>query len=256
MRLFKHERNQATRIFVLPAGKNMEELTMKLLLIEDDQKLCDLLGFQLQKENHTVDICHDGRDGLELFLQNAHDLVLLDRMLPTMNGLLVLQKARSAGIHTPVILLTALGELYDRIEGLDSGADDYIVKPFEFEELSARIRSLGRRSGRYEDDSLLSFGDIRYDCSLRILSGPDSELQLSGREGLLLEVLLREPGQVIHRMVIFSRVWGVDAPVEEGNLDTYIHFIRKRLTYVGSSLKVTTIRGIGYILESNTPQQS
>lgn len=233
------------------ACKRREEKgnTMKILLIEDDKKLCGLLQLQLEKEKHMVDMCHDGRDGLELFLQDAHDLVLLDRMLPTMNGLLVLQKAREAGIHTPVILLTALGELYDRIEGLDCGADDYIVKPFEFEELSARIRSLGRRSGKWEDDSLLAFGDIRYDCSLRILYGPARELQLSGKEGMLLEVFLREPGQVIHRMVIFSRVWGVDAPVEEGNLDTYIHFLRKRLTYVGSHLKITTIRGIGYQCE-------
>lgn len=221
---------------------------MKILLIEDDKKLCELLLFQLGKERHQVDICHDGRDGLDLFLQNAHDLVLLDRMLPTMNGLLVLKKARDAGLSTPVILLTALGELYDRIEGLDSGADDYIVKPFAFEELSARIRSLGRRSGKWEDDSLVQFGDVTYDSSLRILHGPKCELQLSGREGLLLEVLLRNPSQVIRRMTIFSRVWGVDAPVEEGNLDTYIHFLRKRLDYVGSRLQIKTVRGIGYIL--------
>ena len=222
---------------------------MKLLLIEDDKKFCELLIFQLKKEKHEVDVCHDGRDGLDLLMQNAHDLVLLDRMLPTMNGLLVLKKARSAGVTTPVILITALGELYDRIEGLDSGADDYIVKPFEFEELSARIRSLGRRSGRYEDDGLLSFQDITYDHSLRMLYGPENELALSKREGLLLEAFLREPDQVIHRMILFSRVWGVDAPVEESNLDTYIHFLRKRLIFVGSRLSIKTVRGIGYIIE-------
>ncbi len=222
---------------------------MKLLLIEDDEKFCELLLYQLKREKHELDVCHDGRDGLDLLMQNAHDLVLLDRMLPTMNGLLVLKKARNAGVSTPVILITALGELYDRIEGLDSGADDYIVKPFEFEELSARIRSLGRRSGRYEDDSLLTFEDITYDHSLRILYGPKNELPLSGREGLLLEAFLREPAQVIHRKILFARVWGVDAPVEEGNLDTYIHFLRKRLRFVGSKLCVKTVRGIGYILE-------
>lgn len=222
---------------------------MKILLIEDDKKLCELLQFQLEKENHQVTICHDGRDGLDLFLQDGHDLVLLDRMLPTMNGLLVLKKARNCGLNTPVILITALGELYDRIEGLDCGADDYIVKPFAFEELPARIRSLGRRSRKYEDDSLLQFGDITFDNSLRILQGPKCELQLSAREGLLLEVLLRDAGKTIRRMVIFSRVWGVDAPVEESNLDTYIHFLRKRLKYVGSSLQIKTVRGMGYLLE-------
>lgn len=223
---------------------------MKILLIEDDGKLCELLKFQLEKETYEVDVCQDGRDGLDLFLQDAHDLILLDRMLPTMNGLLVLRKARAAGINTPVILITALGELYDRIEGLDCGADDYIVKPFAFEELSARIRSLGRRSRKYEDDCLLQYGDVTYDTSLRILHGPTGELQLSSREGLLLEVFLRSPGKVLRRMVIFSRVWGVDAPVEESNLDTYIHFLRKRLKYAGSGLQLKTIRGTGYLLES------
>lgn len=198
---------------------------------------------------HQVDICHDGLDGLDLFLQDAYDLVLLDRMLPTMNGLLVLKKARNAGLDTPVILITALGELYDRVEGLDGGADDYLVKPFEYEELSARIRSLGRRSGKWEEDSILQYGDISYDCALRMLHGPKSRQQLSGKEGLLLEVFLRDAGQVIRRMVIFSRVWGVDAPVEESNLDTYIHFLRKQLRHVGSGLSLKTVRGIGYVLE-------
>ena len=221
---------------------------MKILLIEDDKKLCELLRFQLQQEKHQVDLCHDGMDGLDLFLQNVHDLVLLDRMLPTMNGLMVLRKAREAGLDTPVILITALGELYDRVEGLDGGADDYLVKPFAYEELSARIRSLGRRSGKWEEDSLLQTGDISYDASLHILYGPERQLQLSGKEGLLLEVFMRNAGQVLYRMVIFSRVWGVDAPVEESNLDTYIHFLRKRLRQVGSGLVIKTVRGIVYML--------
>ena len=230
-------------------GKKEGRIRLKILLIEDDKKLCELLQFQLQEEKHQVDICYEGMDGLDLFLQNAHDLVLLDRMLPTMNGLMVLKKARDAGVVTPVILVTAQGELYDRVEGLDAGADDYIVKPFEYEELSARIRSLGRRSGKWEEDSQLEYGDITYDSSLRILYGPKNKLQLSGREGLLLEVLMRDGGEVIRRMIIFSRVWGVDAPVEESNLDTYIHFLRKRLQYVGSRLNIKTVRGIGYVLE-------
>lgn len=222
---------------------------MKILLIEDDKNLCDSLKFQLEKEHHQVDVCHDGRDGLDLFVQDAYDLVLLDRMLPTMNGLLVLKKARDRGISTPVILVTALGELYDRIEGLDGGADDYIVKPFAFEELMARIRSLGRRSGKWEDHDTLKFCDITYDTGIRQLNGPGGMLILSGREGRLLEVFLRSPGSLLQRMVILSRVWGVDAEVEDGNLDTYIHFVRKRLRTVKSTLSLTTVRGAGYILE-------
>lgn len=223
---------------------------MKILLIEDDKNLCDTLKFQLEKESHEVDLCHDGRDGLDLFLQDAYDLVLLDRMLPTMNGLLVLKKARDAGITTPVILVTALGELYDRIEGLDNGADDYIVKPFAFEELLARIRSLGRRTGKWSENEVLRQGDISYDICLRQLVGPAGNILLSGREGRLLEVFLRDTGTTLRRMVILSRVWGADAEVEEGNLDTYVHFLRKRLLYVGSTLSLTTVRGVGYRLES------
>ncbi len=223
---------------------------MRILLIEDDRNLCDTLSFQLRKEQHEIDICHDGRDGLDLFVQDAYDLVLLDRMLPTMNGLLVLKKAREAGVRTPVILITALGELYDRIEGLDMGADDYMVKPFAFEELLARIRSLGRRSGKWEAHEALSFGDISYDSGMRELTGPAGSLLLSGREGRLLEVFLREPDTVLRRMVLLSRVWGADAAVEESNLDTYIHFLRKRLDTVGSALVLSTIRGVGYRLEN------
>lgn len=223
---------------------------MKILLIEDDKNLCDTLKFQLEKESHEVDLCHDGRDGLDLFLQDAYDLVLLDRMLPTMNGLLVLKKARGASITTPVILVTALGELYDRIEGLDNGADDYIVKPFAFEELLARIRSLGRRTGKWSENEVLRQGDISYDICLRQLAGPSGSILLSGREGRLLEVFLRDAGTTLRRMVILSRVWGADAEVEEGNLDTYVHFLRKRLLHVGSTLSLTTVRGVGYRLES------
>ncbi len=223
---------------------------MKLLLIEDDKNLCDALQFQLEKELHEVDICHDGRDGLDLFLQDAYDLVLLDRMLPTMNGLLVLKKARAAGILTPVIMITALGELYDRIEGLDGGADDYIVKPFAFEELLARIRSLGRRTGRWEENEMLHCGDISYDPVLRQLNGPAGSILLSGREGRLLEVFLRDAGTTLRRLVILSRVWGADAEVEEGNLDTYVHFLRKRLKHVGSTITLSTVRGVGYVLET------
>lgn len=227
---------------------------MRILLIEDDKNLCETLRFQLEKERHEVTLCIDGRDGLDLFLQDAYDIVLLDRMLPTMNGLLVLQKARNHGIQTPVIMITALGELYDRIEGLDCGADDYLVKPFDYEELSARIRSIGRRSHVYDDNNLFACGDISYENRLRELTGPKKSIQLSGREGRLLEVFLQNPDKVLQRLVLLAKVWGSDAPVEESNLDTYVHFVRKRLEQVGSRTGIETVRGIGYrIGESHVP---
>lgn len=223
---------------------------MRILLIEDDKNLCEMLRFQLEKEHHEVTICNNGRDGLDLFLQDAYDLVLLDRMLPTMNGLLILQKARHRGISTPVIMITALGELYDRVEGLDCGADDYLVKPFAYEELAARIRSIGRRNHVYDDNNLFSYADLTYDSRLRELTGPDGSMQLSGREGRLLEVFLQNPDTTLQRLVLLSRVWGADAPVEESNLDTYIHFVRKRLQQIGSHATIETVRGIGYCIKT------
>lgn len=223
---------------------------MKILLIEDDKNLCEMLRFQLEKEHHEVTICNNGRDGLDLFLQDAYDLVLLDRMLPTMNGLLILQKARLSGISTPVIIITALGELYDRVEGLDCGADDYLVKPFAYEELAARIRSIGRRNHVYDDNNLFSYADLTYDSRLRELTGPDGSMQLSRREGRLLEVFLQNPDTTLQRLVLLSRVWGADAPVEESNLDTYIHFVRKRLQQIGSHATIETVRGIGYCIRT------
>ena len=223
---------------------------MKILLIEDDKNLCEMLRFQLEKEHHEVTICNNGRDGLDLFLQDAYDLVLLDRMLPTMNGLLILQKARRSGISTPVIMITALGELYDRVEGLDCGADDYLVKPFAYEELAARIRSIGRRNHVYDDNNLFSYADLTYDSRLCELTGPDGSMQLSRREGRLLEVFLQNPDTTLQRLVLLSRVWGADAPVEESNLDTYIHFVRKRLQQIGSHATIETVRGIGYCIRT------
>ena len=171
-------------------------------------------------------------------------------MLPTMNGLLILQKARRSGISTPVIMITALGELYDRVEGLDCGADDYLVKPFAYEELAARIRSIGRRNHVYDDNNLFSYADLTYDSRLRELTGPDGSMQLSGREGRLLEVFLQNPDTTLQRLVLLSRVWGADAPVEESNLDTYIHFVRKRLQQIGSHATIETVRGIGYCIKT------
>ena len=164
---------------------------MRILLIEDDRALCTALLPALQAAGYTVDTCHDGADGKALLCGGAYDVCVLDRMLPGLDGLSLLRAARAKGCTTPVLMLTALSGINDRVDGLDAGADDYIVKPFAFEELTARIRSLGRRSGKWEDDNLLTICDISYDCNARLLSGPTGSIRLSGREGRLLEVLLR-----------------------------------------------------------------
>lgn len=222
---------------------------MKILLIEDDIDLSETMKFQLEKEGFQTELCHDGEEGLYLLMEQEHDLVILDRMLPGMDGVTVLKKARQAGVATPVIFLTALGELTDRVIGLDCGADDYLVKPFAYPELFARIRCLLRRPGRWNEENLLKIGDISFDPEINSLKCGKKECTLSKREGRLLEVFVRNPGQVLPRAVLLNKVWGLESDVEEGNLDNYIHFLRRRLRSVGSQTGLKTVRGVGYTLE-------
>ena len=205
----------------------------------------------LEENGYQTMVAYDGLMGLRLFQAHTFDLVISDIVLPKMDGFELTKEIRNSNPRIPILMLTALGSTNDKLDGFDAGADDYIVKPFAFEELTARIRSLGRRSGKWEDDNLLTICDISYDCNARLLSGPTGSIRLSGREGRLLEVLLRSFELVIRREVLLSRVWGVDAEVEDCNLDTYIHYLRKRLSYVGSTLALKTIRGVGYTLASS-----
>lgn len=228
-------------------GKGL--IHLRILIIEDNEELCQSLSFQLKSEGFETDVCHDGEDGLHFIKQEACDLVLLDRMLPHMDGLAVLHMVRKLNIHTPIILITALGGLDDRIAGLDCGADDYIVKPFAFPELMARIRCILRRPRQWENSLELRFGDVAYDPALRKMACQGAECSLSRREGELLELFLRNGAQILPRNTILSRVWEPEAAVEDGNLDNYIHFLRRRLKTLGSRLSLRTIRSVGYCLE-------
>lgn len=222
---------------------------MRILIVEDDAKLCDAIKFHLEREGYTVDICYNGEDGLHYIKQEAYNLILLDRMLPELNGIDILSQMRAVGIKTPVIITTALNAVGDRIEGLDAGADDYIVKPFDIAELLARIRAVSRRPSNWESVRQIYFGDISFDLMRYTLKGPDKYCSLSKREAELLEILMRNPNQIIPRTVLLARVWGPDAPVEDGNLDNYIHFLRRRLNSVGSNISIRTARSVGYSLE-------
>lgn len=223
---------------------------MRILLVEDDEKLNHSLAFQLEKEGFLVDSCCDGEDALYYIEQNIHDLILLDRMLPHMSGTEILTRIRKAQNQTPVILITALGTLDDKVTGLDLGADDYLVKPFAFEELMARIRCVTRRPRKLELSEQLSFEDITYRLDENTLTGTAGSCSMSKREGALLEAFLRSPGQTLSRTLLLTKVWGMDTDVEDGNLDNYIHFLRRRLKAVGSSARIQTIRGIGYRIEA------
>ncbi len=223
---------------------------MHILLIEDDEQLCETLKYQLERKQFSIDTCHNGLEGLDLMLTEAYDLVILDRMLPAMDGLNVLKQARDGHLQTPVIMLTALGELQDKINGLDCGADDYMVKPFAFEELMARIRCIVRRPPvMVNQNHILTFGDLSYDTQQNILTCGEISCTLSKREGELMELFLRNPRQTLPRGTILTKVWGPDAEVEDGNLDNYIHFLRRRLKTVISQCQLQTVRGVGYRME-------
>lgn len=222
---------------------------MRILLIEDDVNLSDSLSFQLEKEGFTVDTCLDGLDASFYLDQQVYDLVLLDRMLPGVDGVTILKRLRDKNDTTPVILLTALGELQDKITGLDAGADDYLVKPFAFEELMARIRCIARRPHNFKPQNDLTFGDISYQPFDNVLKGNKGTCTLSKKEGDLLEFFLRNKKQTLPRNTLLTKVWGPDAEIEDGNLDNYIHFLRRRLKAASSNVFIRTVRGIGYLLE-------
>ena len=226
---------------------------MRILIIEDDENLCRIMRTGLQDVGIDADICHDGDVGLELLLHNCYDACCLDRMLPSMDGLTILKKARAAGITTPVLMLTAMGSLDDRVDGLESGADDYLAKPFAMRELVARLHALLRRPAQAvptETGSKILCEGVTLDCAQLELWGPQGKCQLSKKEADLLEVFFRYPHQLFTRERLLSRVWGDDTDIEESNLNTYIHFVRKKLKKVGSLLTISTIRGVGYRLES------
>ena len=225
---------------------------MRILLAEDDKNLNNSIADQLMTNGFEVDCCFDGEEALYYASQKIHDINLLDRMLPLLDGTAVLKKIRSDGIAIPVILITALGTLNDKVTGLNLGADDYLEKPFAFEELLARFQCVTRRSPILQMTDELCLADIRYHAADNALFGKDKSCTLSNREGALLEVFLKNPTQTFTRNTLLLKIWGPDSDVEEGNLDNYIYFLRRRLKSVGSCLEIKTIRGVGYCLQGFT----
>jgi DNA-binding response OmpR family regulator len=222
---------------------------MRILLAEDDIKLSKSLSEQLTSKGFDVDTCYDGEEALYYATQNIHDVILLDRMMPIMEGTLVLEKLRKSNINIPIIIITALGTLNDKVTGLNLGADDYLVKPFEFDELLARIQCVTRRSPIINMSKNISLADITYDTSTLILSSQNGSCTCSNREGALLEFFMKNPNQTLSRDTLLLKIWGPDSDVEGGNLDNYIYFLRRRLKTVGSCIELKTVRGIGYIME-------
>lgn len=222
---------------------------MRILLVEDEIQLSEALGAMLEKNNYTVDRVFDGEDGLDYMLSDIYEVIILDIMLPKINGLQVLKEARKEGIDTPVILLTAKGEVSDKVTGLDCGADDYLAKPFYTEELLARIRALSRRKGEVLSDNSLVFKDINLNLGTLELSCIDKSVKLTAKESGLLEVLINRSGMISNKDDIISKLWGFESEAEHNNVEVYVSFLRRKFSYLKSKVIIKAIRNMGYILE-------
>ncbi|MDE6847147.1 MAG: response regulator transcription factor [Lachnospiraceae bacterium] len=221
---------------------------MNILIIEDDKNLCHAVSWQLQQEGHSVDCCHNGGEANLYIKRGIYDLILLDCMLPEEDGLHILRSMRSEGNLTPVIILSALGEVNDRVTGLNAGADDYLIKPFAYSELAARISSLFRRKNDF-GKAAVSYGDLSLDSSENSLCCKNKKCSLSHTESELMSLLLQSGDKTTSRTVLLHKVWGVDTSVEDSNLDNYIYFLRKRLKTLESGVSIVNRRGHGYRLE-------
>jgi Response regulators consisting of a CheY-like receiver domain and a winged-helix DNA-binding domain len=220
---------------------------MRLLLVDDERRLVDPLAYILRKNNYGVDLAYDGETGQAMAETGVYDLIVLDRMLPYKEGVEVLKDLRNKGIMTPIILLTAKDAVEDRINGLDAGADDYLIKPFSTDELMARIRALSRRKGvQLTGNRVEAFGLVLDPLGCEVTDGTNS-VKLTYKESLLLELFIRNPTQVITKEQILDRVWGLDSDVELSNVEVYIYYLRKKIKFRNCSIE--TIRGVGYCLK-------
>lgn len=222
---------------------------MRILIVEDELHLAEALSQILKKNNYSVDVVHDGEDGLDYALSDIYDLLLLDIMLPGMDGISILKTVRSKGMAVPIILLTAKGEIPDKIAGLDHGADDYVAKPFSSDELLARIRAAMRRKGEVMPEDALKFGDLELNATNPKLTVRGKEIKLNPKESELLELLIVRKQAVTSKEQIIEKLWGFDSEAEHNNVEVYISFLRKKLNFLGSETRITTIRGVGYVLE-------
>ena len=221
---------------------------MKILLIEDDKDLCAALSVTLKKEGFDIDISMRGDDAIYYATSTSYDIIILDRMLPVLDGLSLLQHLRKKNITTPVILVTAMSGISDRIDGLDAGADDYLVKPFDVGELLARIRALVRRPRELNNTHTLQFSNFTLNIDLHTLTTESKAVTLSNKETKLLEFLIKNKSQVLTRDQMIERVWGLDTFVEDGNLDNYIYLVRRRLRAANCKAQIKTIHSVGYQL--------
>ncbi len=219
-----------------------------VLVVDDEPAVRASLERALALRGYRVELARDGADALDQLAERAPDVILLDVMMPGLDGFEVCRRLRSVGDRTPILLLTARDALRDRVEGLDAGADDYLVKPFAREELLARLRALLRRADVRTDEGVLRFADLSLDRQTREVQRGGRSIELTRTEFLLLELLLDHPRQVLPRSTIFERVWGYDFGPNSNSLDVYIGFLRKKTEAGGEPRLIQTVRGVGYVL--------
>lgn len=222
---------------------------MKLLIVEDETQLADALTEILKRNKYIVDTAYNGIDGCDFALTGVYDCIILDIMLPGMNGIEILRSLRAENISTPVLLLTARSEVEDKINGLDCGADDYLTKPFVTGELLARIRALTRRKGELFDENKLNYNGLELNKSSCSMFYGGNDVKLSLKEYQIMELLIANPRQILPKERIIEKIWGYESDVEYNNIEVYISFLRKKLKVIGTSAQIKTSRGIGYSLE-------
>lgn len=221
---------------------------MRILVADDEPEMTMVLEALLRRENYSVDVVHDGQDAMDYGLADNYDCLVLDIMMPKKDGIQVLQALRAQNVSTPVLLLTAKSQVEDRIAGLDSGADDYLPKPFHNGEFLARVRAMTRR-GQVFTPSVLAAGNIRLDCSTFELRCGGSAIRLGSKEFQMLELLMRQKGRVVTTEQFMERIWGYDSEVEISVVWAYISYLRRKLEAVGADVRISTRRGFGYLLE-------
>ncbi len=221
---------------------------MRILVVEDEIRLAEALGQILKEQKYTVDVVYSGTDGLDYALSGQYDLILLDVMLPGMDGFAVAREMRARHVSTPVLMLTARDEIADKVTGLDCGADDYMTKPFSPDELLARVRALSRRQGEVVLEEM-RFGDLTLNLSTYMLSCGSRSVHLGFKEMEVLRLLMANPRFVVPKEDILTKVWGMESDAEDNNVEVYISFLRKKFFFLGSRVTVGTVRKVGYRLE-------
>ncbi len=222
---------------------------MRILVVEDEHKIANAVKTGLEQENFVVDVAYDGQSGFDLASSEPYDVIVLDRLLPGMEGSLIAKNLRERKVHTPIIMLTAKGQIADRVEGLDSGADDYLVKPFAFEELLARIRALSRRPKQTLSETLI-VGDLTLNMQLYEVIRNQTVINLSSKEFSLLEYLMRHSNQILSKNQIINHVWNYEANILPNTIEVYIGYLRNKIDkpFKNSPSLIHTVRGFGYKL--------